>query len=170
MFVIYFFTNILFQRYNNSNEEVNMAAKKKGYIDNAKFYELLKEKQTLLVYLVEHDASESITQTRRLERVNNELGRKLIKIANGMAKRPNFTNYPQDQLTDMLSDAIFNMAKAIDGYDITRTNPFAYFSQITWNSFIAAIQGMKKRIKTTINVEFLDNFDSLDNDMTGSDE
>jgi DNA-directed RNA polymerase specialized sigma24 family protein len=147
-----------------------MAVKKKGYIDNAKFYELLKEKRSLVVYLAEHTELENTSELRRLERVNNELGRKLIKIANGMAKRPNFTNYPHDQMTDMLSDAIFNMAKAVDGYDITRSNPFAYFSQITWNSFIAAIQGMKKRIKTTVNVEFLDNFDSLDNDMTGSEE
>jgi len=144
-----------------------MAQKKKGYIDNAKFYELIVEKQTLAQYLNENVDSQ---KSFRLNRVNNEIGRKLIKIANGMAKRPNFTNYPTDQLTDMLSDAIFNMAKAVDGYDITRSNPFAYFSQITWNSFIASIQGMKKRIKTTINVEFLDNFDSLDNDMTGSDE
>jgi DNA-directed RNA polymerase specialized sigma24 family protein len=119
-------------------------------------------------YIAENE--DNSVQSKRLNRVNNEIGLKLIKIANGMAKRPNFTNYPADQMTDMLSDAIFNMAKAIDGYDISRTNPFAYFSQITWNSFIAAIQGMKKRIKTTINVEFLDNFDSIDNNMTGSED
>jgi DNA-directed RNA polymerase specialized sigma24 family protein len=145
-----------------------MAPKKKGYIDNTKFYNLIVEKRQLVSYIAENEVNS--VQTMRLNRVNNEIGLKLIKIANGMAKRPNFTNYPADQMTDMLSDAIFNMAKAIDGYDISRTNPFAYFSQITWNSFIAAIQGMKKRIKTTINVEFLDNFDSIDNNMTGSDE
>jgi len=145
-----------------------MAPKKKGYIDNQKFYELIKEKNGLVEKL-KNDPEDKLVQFR-LNRVNNQIGLKLIKIANGMAKRPNFTNYPDDQMTDMKSDAIFNMAKAIDGYDITRSNPFAYFSQITWNSFIAAIQLMKKRIKTTINVEFLDNFDSIDNNMTGSDD
>ncbi len=141
---------------------------KKGYIDNSKFYELLKEKRELVLYLSEN--SEDRIRNIRLNRVNDEVGRKLIKIADGMAKRPNFTNYPYDQMVDMKSDAIFNMAKAVDGYDISRTNPFAYFSQITWNSFIASIQNMKKRVKTTLNVEFVDNFDGMDNDMTGSEE
>lgn len=144
-----------------------MAKAKKGYIDNSKFYELLKEKKELVEFLTE---SEDKMKTIRLRRVEDNIGRKLIKIADGMSKRPNFTNYPYDQIIDMKSDAIFNMAKAVDGYDITRSNPFAYFSQITWNSFIASIQTMKKRVKTTINVEFVDNFDSSDNDMTGSDE
>lgn len=159
---------IIFISCYNIMSEVTMAPKKKGYIDNQKFYELLKEKNSLLVIL-KNTPEDKLSQFR-LSRVNNQIGLKLIKIANGMAKRPNFTNYPDDQMTDMKSDAIFNMAKAIDGYDITRSNPFAYFSQITWNSFIAAIQLMKKRIKTTINVEFLDNFDSVENNMTGSDD
>lgn len=144
--------------------------KKKGYIDNGKFHALLIEKHNIRVYLAEHVDEDNKQQLRRFNRVNDEIGTMLLKIAKGMSKRPNFTNYPDDQMTDMLSDAIFNMAKAVDGYDISRSNPFAYFSQITWNSFLASIQMMKKRIKTTINVEFLDNFDGFDNDMTGSDE
>jgi len=144
-----------------------MAKQKKGYIDNIKFHKLLIEKHELKEYLLENESKE---KDLRLKRVENDIGRKLIKIADGMGTRPNFTNYPLDQMVDMKSDAIFNMAKAVDGYDITRSNPFAYFSQITWNSFLASIQNMKKRVKTTINVEFVDNFDGMENDMTGSDE
>lgn len=141
-----------------------MAKEKKGYVDNERFLELLKIRQTML-------ATEGFSDSdRTFIKINREIGKIFLAISEGMMRRPNFINYPPQQKVDMTSDAVYNMLRAADNYDTARSNPFAYFSQITFNAFLQSIQGMKKNIAKFVVVEFLDNFDSLDNDMTGSDD
>lgn len=141
-----------------------MAKVKKGYVDNERFLELLKERQAMLA------SPTFLQEDRNFTKVNREIGKIFLAISEGMMRRPNFINYPPQQKVDMTSDAVYNMLRAADNYDTARTNPFAYFSQITFNAFLQSIQGMKKNISKFVVVEFLDNFDSFDNDMTGSDD
>lgn len=141
-----------------------MAKVKKGYVDNERFLELLKERQSMLA------SPDFFQEDRQFTKVNREIGKIFLAISEGMMRRPNFINYPPQQKVDMTSDAVYNMLRAADNYDTARTNPFAYFSQITFNAFLQSIQGMKKNISKFVVVEFLDNFDSFDNDMTGSDD
>lgn len=143
--------------------------KKAGYIDNERFLELLIErKATKDILEGELSAEERLFNERLLTKNHNEIGKMLILIAGGLMKRPNFINYPPDQQIDMISDAIYCMAKFLDKYDTQRTNPFAYFSQISWNAFLQSIGNMKKRVAVMVNVEYVDNYDTMSNDLTDS--
>lgn len=95
----------------------------------------------------------------RYDKVNNEVGKLYAKVAEGMMKRPNFINYPPDQKVDMISDALFYMSRAGERYDVKQPNPFAYFSQITFHSYLQSIKNMKKRIGMLVSVDHLENFD-----------
>lgn len=104
------------------------------------------------------------TLNKHYERLNNEIGQLYVKVADGMMKRPNFINYPPDQKIDMISDALFYMNRAGERYDINKANPFAYLSQITFNSFLLSIKNMKKRISQVVCVDHLENFDRMDDE------
>ena len=77
------------------------------------------------------------------------IGECLIKIANGIAKRPNFSRYSYKD--EMVMDALENCVKALPNYKVetvTRSgspNAFAYFTQIAWYAFLRRIQKEKKQ-------------------------
>lgn len=152
--------------------------KSKGYFDNSEMLDYLRQKKEIKelltiemdVYTFREVEYTKALMVRKFERVNNEIGKLYIKVANGVMKRPNFMNYPEDQKNDMLSDACYLMSRAGERYNTDYPNPFAYFSQITFNSFLQSIKNMKKRIGLLINVDYLENIDELGNNMTGVDE
>lgn len=155
----------------NTKEQNEKPKKKKkaGYIDNEAFLFLLILRKQLLKDLESlTDEKEISIQNKAIVKNRNEIGKMLIQIANGLSKRPNFINYPDDQKSEMISDAIFCMTKFMDRYDTSRTNPFAYFSQISWNAFLQSITNMKKRISTFVSAEYIDNYDGMGNNMTDS--
>jgi len=137
-------------------EKPKKKKKKSGYFDNAEMLELFRQKYEL----------EALERTpdveRKLERIKNKIGVPYIKVADGMMKRPNFANYPPSQKEDMLSDALFVMSRAGDRYDVNSPNPFAYFSQITFNAFRYSLKNMKKRTGLFVIVNHLENFDGFD--------
>lgn len=48
---------------------------------------------------------------------------------------------------DMISDGIENCVQYINNFDVERTNPFAYFTQIVYYAFLRRIQKEKDRWK-----------------------
>lgn len=138
-------------------EKPKKKKKKAGYFDNAEMIEFLKEKQAL-----ESLESMDLIQQRTYERLKNKIGVKYKQVADGMMKRPNFANYPPNQKDDMLSDALFCMARAGERYNVNFPNPFGYFSQITFNAFRYSLKHMKKRTKLFVIVNHLENFDGFD--------
>jgi len=175
---------------------VKVKKRKKGYFDNSEMLGWLRkrnklrdslhvdfkkeeEKRSGMVLSIIHDDTKNVIFGGReytfeefnciFDKVNNEVGKLYVKVAEGMMKRPNFINYPPDQKIDMISDALFFMTRAGERYDITYQNPFGYFSQITFNSFLQSIKNMKKRISTFVCVDHIENLDSM-NSSGGGDE
>ena len=73
------------------------------------------------------------------------LGECLNHIATNLASKINFSSYSYKE--EMVGDAIVKMMEAIvlEKYDAAVSqNPFAYFTQITWNSFLQRIAKEKK--------------------------
>lgn len=105
------------------------------YLSNPDFYQALKE------YKVLCDASPGERPTP-----SNYIGGCIIKIAEGMARRPNFSGYTWKD--EMIGDAIETCLKYIDRFDTDNyKNPHAYFSQIVWFSFLGRIALEKKQSK-----------------------
>ena len=48
---------------------------------------------------------------------------------------------------DMISDGIENCVQYINNFDVERTNPFAYFTQIVYYAFLRRIQKEKRQME-----------------------
>lgn len=119
-----------------------MAKKKeesKHYIDNKQF----------LAALVEYKKEVNRAKRNNEERpqVPDYIGDCFIKIANHLAYKSNFINYSFRE--DMILDAIENCLIYMDNFDPKKSsNPFAYFTQITYYAFLRRIQKEKKHLQT----------------------
>lgn len=108
--------------------------KNENYVDNSKLLESMKEHLQLL-------------EEHKTIKVSDYIGECIQSIANGLANRPNFINYPFRD--EMISDGIENSLKYINNFDPEKsTNPFAYFTQIIYYAFVRRIQREKKHLYT----------------------
>jgi DNA-directed RNA polymerase specialized sigma subunit len=79
-------------------------------------------------------------------RIPEYIGECIYKIANHVAFRPNFINYPFRD--DMVGDGIENAIKAVNNFNPDMSsNPFGYFTRIIWRAFIRKIQKEKHELK-----------------------
>lgn len=133
--------------------------KKKGYFNNEYMISLFIERNSL-----REVAEPTKEQERRLRKVEDEIGVLYFKISDNLLHRPNFCNYDILTKSEMISDAVFNCLRAGENYDVKFTNPFAYFTQISWNAFIQDIKAMKKRsnfMKSLDHVENMNGFEDM---------
>lgn len=101
--------------------------KNKNYLNSKDFFDLI----------IKYKYSEI---TKREE---NTLGKMIILLVNKIATKANFCGYTY--LDEMKSYAYYNIWKNLNVFDETRTtNAFAYFTQVTINSFIFIINKEKK--------------------------
>jgi hypothetical protein len=116
--------------------------KSEHYVNNKEFY------QALVEYNKKVDEAKSLGLPK--PRITNYLGDCFLRIANHLAYKPNFVNYMFKD--DMICDGIENCVQYIHNFDINRTNPFAYFTQIVYYAFLRRIAKEKKQleIKSTI--------------------
>jgi hypothetical protein len=109
------------------------------YIDNSVFL------QEITAY--RNTVQDAIKNNIDKPQVPEYIGECFIKIANQLAFKSNFINYSFRD--DMILDAIENCLTYIDNFDPAKSsNPFAYFTQITYYAFIRRIQKEKKNLQT----------------------
>lgn len=112
------------------------------YIDNKLFLQEITKYRNLVQA---HKAKEEGRDSK--PRVPNYLGECFVKIANHLAYKSNFINYTYRD--EMILDGIENCITYIDNFDPAKSsNPFAYFTQITYYAFIRRIQREKKQQDT----------------------
>jgi len=92
-------------------------------------------------------------------RIPNYLGECFLKIATHLSYRPNFVNYMYRE--DMISDGIENCVQYINNFDVERTNPFAYFTQIVYYAFLRRIQKEKRQMEIKEKIIERSGFDQL---------
>jgi len=76
-----------------------------------------------------------------------------------LAYKPNFVNYMFKD--DMICDGIENCIQYIDNFDVERTNPFAYFTQIVYYAFLRRIAKEKKQLEIKSKIIERSGFDEL---------
>lgn len=96
------------------------------YVDNKKFY------SEIVKY---HEACEVARSNGKQEpRINDYIGGCIYKIANNLALNSNFIRYSYKE--EFIEDAIENCFMYFNGFDHKKyNNPFAYFTQISYNAF-----------------------------------
>lgn len=108
-----------------------MPPSKKHYVNNKDFYEAL----------VKYNES---LKSNPSTRIPDYIGKCILAICTRLATKPNFSGYSfKDEL---IADGIENCIVAINGFDPSKSvNPFAYFTQVSWNAFIRRISKEKKQ-------------------------
>ena len=117
-----------------------------NYVDNQNFRELL----------IEYRNGGS-------KKIYEQIGRDFLLISQNLLNKSNFINYTQDRKDEMISDAVFYMCRYIDKYDVTRDNPFAYFTMIARNAFLQNINNYSKIDSMFTSIEYIDNMNAKDN-------
>ena len=112
-------------------------AKNTHYIDNQKFLEeIVKYKKE-----VKRAKRDNLPKPG----VNNYIGQCFMDIAENLAKKPNFANYPFKE--EMIGDAVENCMMYTTNFDPSKSkNPFAFFTQIIFYAFLRRIQKEKKQL------------------------
>lgn len=107
-----------------------------NYINNAQFYQAMKD------YLASCKEAEEMDDPYPI--VPNYIGECFYKIATRLASRPNFYSYSYKE--EMIGDAIENCIHYVKSFNPDKsTNPFSYFTQVSWNAFIGRINKEKKQ-------------------------
>jgi len=114
-----------------------MSKKNAHYIDNKKFLEEITQHRKIV--------NKAKKEGTKPPGVSNYIGQCFLDIANNLAKKPNFTNYSFKE--EMVGDAVENCIMYATNFDPKKsTNPFAFFTQITFYAFLRRIQKEKKQL------------------------
>jgi hypothetical protein len=112
------------------------------YVDNKKFYEAMKD------WKAEWDSA--VEKGEPTPQCTNYLGECFVKISNHLAYKSNFVNYTFRD--EMILDGIENCLRYADRFDPDKSNnPFAYFTQITYYSFVRRIKKEARQTETKLN-------------------
>ena len=136
-----------------------MARKKQHYVDNEKFLVVMTEYRN--AYLESKENGEE-----QKPMIPDYAGECFLKIAERLSHRPNFINYAFRE--EMVSDGIENCVMYASNFNPEKSsNPFAYFTQITYYAFLRRIEKEKKQLY--IKYKTMDEYSSLEDnsDMDG---
>jgi DNA-directed RNA polymerase specialized sigma24 family protein len=96
--------------------------------------------------------------------MSDAIGIIFMNIANRLTGHSYFRYYDQYTKDELVSSAIVRMVSQIDMFDLTRvpSNPFAYFTQTAWNSFVRDCAGhyRQKNIKRKIAINYFTEMES----------
>ena len=111
--------------------------------------------------------NDSKLQGNTKPRIPEYVGECFMKIAENLSHKPNFLSYTFRD--EMVADAIENCVMYVDNFDPSKSsNPFAYFTQITYYAFLRRIQKEKKQLyvkyKATETAGILDEFELNENE------
>ena len=111
------------------------------YIDNKKFFASMKEWK--------EEIDLCAAEGKDKPRCTNYLGECFVKICNHLAYKSNFVNYTFRD--EMILDGIENCLRYADRFNPEKSeNPFAYFTQITYYSFIRRIKKEARQTETKL--------------------
>ena len=111
--------------------------KKKNYVNNERLLEELKEYKA--------KCREAEDQGELPPQISNYIGECILKIAEKLSYKPNFSNYMFRE--EMVSDGIENGVKAVKTFDPEKSsNPFSYFTTVIYYAFLRRIHSEKKQL------------------------
>jgi hypothetical protein len=117
----------------------NSTDDKKHYVNNPEFLKEMKVHIAAVKKAKKHK--------KPLPQVSEYIGECIFSIANKLANKPNFVNYPFRE--EMISDGIENSLQYLNNFNPSKSsNPFAYFTQIIYFAFVRRIQKEKKHLAT----------------------
>jgi hypothetical protein len=103
------------------------------------------EKSTSNYYVTNEEMEKEIEEYKETGEMSNRLGAMFIEIATKYANKGSFAGYTWK--SDMIGEAVYTCVRYAHNFDPSKqksSNPFAYFTQICYHSFIGFIKKQKK--------------------------
>jgi hypothetical protein len=117
-------------------EVVEEIQKKSHYVNNKMFFDEMVDWKSKV--------KESKEVGDPIPPVTPYIGQCFMEIAENLAKKPNFMNYPFKD--DMIGDGVENCLMYCSNFDPSKSNnPFSYFTQIIYYAFLRRIEREKKQ-------------------------
>lgn len=134
---------------------MNEKVKKADYVNNKELYQAICEwKQKC------REAGHPVRQ-------NDQIGKAILLISYGLAKRFNFSGYSSSWKEEMISDGIEMSIKGLINFDETKyNNPHAYITQACFHAFVQRIKKERKEMAKKYSYFVNNVYDSCDSDMT----
>lgn len=106
------------------------------YVDNKTFTAAVTE------YVLKYRVAKA--NNTQLPRISNYVGECILKIANHLSMKPNFSGYTSRE--DMIGDGVENCVMYLHNFNPDKSpNAFAYVTQIIFFAFLRRIQKEKKQ-------------------------
>jgi len=121
------------------------------YVSNKEFH------NALIQYKKEVDIAKENGDPKPI--IPNYIGECFLKIATHLSYKPNFVNYIFKD--DMICDGIENCVQYIHNFDVSRSNPFAYFTQVIYFAFLRRIAKEKKQLEIKTKIIERSGFDEV---------
>lgn len=121
------------------------------YVSNKEFH------QALVEYKEKVDEAKYLGKPK--PQIPNYIGECFLKIATHLSYKPNFVNYMFKD--DMICDGIENCVQYIHNFDVSKKNPFAYFTQVIYYAFLRRIAKEKKQLEIKSKIIEKSGFDEV---------
>ena len=132
-----------------TDDSVVEKVSKEHYVDNKLFY------KEMLDWKKKYKESQEMDEPA--PPVSEYIALCFYNIAQNLAKKPNFVNYPFKE--DMIGDGVENCLMYCSNFNPRKSkNPFSYFTQILYYAFLSKIQKEKKQ--NYIKYKFLESQDT----------
>ena len=149
------------------------------YIDKIEFHNYLKDYRDLgleieeLVDAADGDyQSELIVIEAKRKRAYEQIGKRFLLMATNYLNKPSFINYSSDWKDDMVSEAVYDMVRYIDNYNVDlmeeyiangkTPDPFAYFTRYVPNGAVRLLKERNKDKDVLVRIPFIENIDKRD--------
>lgn len=105
------------------------------------------KKRSTNQYCKNSDLLREVLEYKRTGKVSNKLGEYFLAIAWHLTGHSNFRQYSYALKEDFVGLGVMKMVKGLDSFNPEKSNnPFAYFTQICWNSFVYSCKEYYKQI------------------------
>jgi len=157
------------------------------YVDKLEFHNLLKEYRDFNLKIEElelkiKDISDNTSSNLviiytdeidelqdKVDKIYEKIGKRFLLIARNYINKPFYINYSDDWKDNMISEAVYDMVRYINNYNIDLMeervqegkipDPFAYFSQYVYNGIMRFLGEKKKDKEFLVRLPFLENMD-----------
>ena len=96
-------------------------------------------------------------------KIKNNLGKEFIQISERFLRKPSFIDYTEDRKKEMISEATYYMWRFFNNFDVSRGNPFSFFTTIAKNAFLQYLNERKKYDDMFTSIDYVEFFKNNEN-------
>lgn len=121
--------------------------------------------EVLMIYCNNAEFLKMLTRYQKTKdrKLANEIGKIFILITERFLRKASFIDYTNDRKDEMISDATYYMWRFVDRFDVTRDNPFSYFTTVAKHAVFQYLNERKKYDDMFTSIDYIEYFKNNEN-------